>query len=753
MALEFDNSQHYGFFLSGTTLTSSTGHYVRLSELVLSALRAAGVFDTMVDSTTAPATDKLWLDKNFDPAVLKEWDATGSSWVPMTYDRLFGMAAVGKLTVTGGTGNAVVVSQPAGFKANRLYLMTPTSTNSGSATIQVSGVGTYDVKYGDGSNIAASELTAGRQATLFFTGTRFEVVVSLGISGLADGVVTQAKLADGSVSTAKIQDGAVLTVKLADGAVTTAKLGDGAVTNAKVASNAAIDATKLAFTQAGTGAVARTLQATLADTISIKDFGAIGDAVVLRATVSIASGAAVLTVGSALFSAGDVGKSIAVEGAGAAGGILNSTILSFTSSTQVTLSTNASTTLSASTNKTVAFGTDNYAAIVAALDAGGSTRTINVPDGLYYVSQAIVRTSPFNLVGASQAAIFLLPKVGALVNIDATSASNSGGSISNIRFASITNAAGAYGIRVTGAASNFVALWNFTNVRLSGFNQSVSISKGHSLSGSWYVSFFSVNTFDNLIVDEYNGNRAQYGIAGDGANTLTVSGGLIRADISGISLGNGSIGFGDILVVGVHFNFCDVCVTLTGSTTSNFYKHNIAIVNCQFDGDVLGIRSLTNVDTYTEVGCNYGGAGVSPPSSVFSGCVRVSIIQTSLKSELGSRKTFTGGVTTLDVVQVIAMGATYKSARVEVVAMGTVTGVGECISHQTFMVIRDNVGAMSVTAGTQTQAPGSGDRFSISMVTGTGLANVRISLPAAHDGTEVSVQVTLISDDFVMYAL
>ncbi|WP_344855122.1 hypothetical protein [Aminobacter aminovorans] len=151
-----------------------------MSELVLSALRAAGVFSNMVDGIVAPATDKLWLDKNVDPAVLKEWDATGASWVPMTYGRLFGRAAVDKLTVTGGTGNAVVVSQPPGFQADRLYLMTPAANNSGAATITVSGVGSYGVKYGNGADIGATEFTAGRQTVLFFTGARFEVVFPLG---------------------------------------------------------------------------------------------------------------------------------------------------------------------------------------------------------------------------------------------------------------------------------------------------------------------------------------------------------------------------------------------------------------------------------------------------------------------------------------------------------------------------------------------------------------------------------------------
>ncbi len=187
MATEFDNSLHWGFFLTGTTLTGETGKYVRVSELVLSALRAAGVFSNMVDGIVAPATDKLWLDKNFDPAVLKEWDATGASWVPMTYGRLFGRAAVEKLTVTGGTGNAAVVSLPVGFQANRLYLMTPTANNSGAATINVSGVGTYGVKYGDGSDIWVNEFKAGRQTVLFFTGVRFEVIFPLNaVSSVVD---------------------------------------------------------------------------------------------------------------------------------------------------------------------------------------------------------------------------------------------------------------------------------------------------------------------------------------------------------------------------------------------------------------------------------------------------------------------------------------------------------------------------------------------------------------------------------------
>jgi hypothetical protein len=121
----------------------------------------------------------------------------------MTYGRLFGRAAVDNLTVTGGTGNAVVVSAPTGFQGNRLYLITPTNTNSGATTIQVSGVGTYNVKYGDGSDISASEFTSGRQSVLFFTGARFEVVFSVsGLNSAVTAAAASASAAAGSASAA-----------------------------------------------------------------------------------------------------------------------------------------------------------------------------------------------------------------------------------------------------------------------------------------------------------------------------------------------------------------------------------------------------------------------------------------------------------------------------------------------------------------------------------------------------------------------
>jgi hypothetical protein len=52
---------------------------------------------------------------------------------------------------------------------------------------------------------------------------------------------------------------------------------DGSVTNAKVDGGAAIQSTKLAFIQNGTGAVTRTVESKLRDVVSVKDFGAVGN--------------------------------------------------------------------------------------------------------------------------------------------------------------------------------------------------------------------------------------------------------------------------------------------------------------------------------------------------------------------------------------------------------------------------------------------------------------------------------------------
>jgi hypothetical protein len=177
MATEFDDDIHYGLFLTGTTIDSTTAKAVRHSELTLAALRAAGILDNMEDGTTPPATDKLWLDKNFDPAVLKEWDSLGSAWTEVTFNRMFGRVPITSLTVTGGTGNAIVVDDPGNLQSGRLYTVTPQDDNDSAVTITITGVGTYNVRYPDNTVIAAHEFTTGRYVLMLFENGRFNLLV------------------------------------------------------------------------------------------------------------------------------------------------------------------------------------------------------------------------------------------------------------------------------------------------------------------------------------------------------------------------------------------------------------------------------------------------------------------------------------------------------------------------------------------------------------------------------------------------
>ena len=67
--------------------------------------------------------------------------------------------------------------------------------------------------------------------------------------------------------------------QIPDGTITSNKIANDTIVNADVNSAAGILASKLSFTQSGTGATARTVDSKLKDTVSVKDFGAVGDGV------------------------------------------------------------------------------------------------------------------------------------------------------------------------------------------------------------------------------------------------------------------------------------------------------------------------------------------------------------------------------------------------------------------------------------------------------------------------------------------
>jgi hypothetical protein len=75
----------------------------------------------------------------------------------------------------------------------------------------------------------------------------------------------------------------------------------GSVVDASVAANANIDSSKLSFLQAGSPAVRRTVQSRLRDTLSVKDFGVVGDGTTDDTAKINAALAYVATAGGTLF--------------------------------------------------------------------------------------------------------------------------------------------------------------------------------------------------------------------------------------------------------------------------------------------------------------------------------------------------------------------------------------------------------------------------------------------------------------------
>lgn len=142
------------------------------------------------------------------------------------------------------------------------------------------------------------------------------------------------------------------------------------------ATGAAEDAAAIgAFLRGASGANDANAALTELAGLNIKTYGGKGDGR-QNATAAMTSGSPTLTVSPGVFTAADAGKIITVYGAGAAGATLSTTILSYTSATQVTLGASAATTVSAAT---IFWGTDNTPAIRAAIVDAFPAKSIVFP--------------------------------------------------------------------------------------------------------------------------------------------------------------------------------------------------------------------------------------------------------------------------------------------------------------------------------------------------------------------------------------
>jgi hypothetical protein len=130
-----------------------------------------------------------------------------------------------------------------------------------------------------GSAIRAQDLNDNFLQSLYLTQETRDITVDASTGNIADGSIGSSKLAAGSVTADKLAAESVTTTAIAPGAVTESDLASSAVTDIKVAPSAGIQATKLSFTNTGTGANARTVASKLSDLVSVKDFGAVGDGI------------------------------------------------------------------------------------------------------------------------------------------------------------------------------------------------------------------------------------------------------------------------------------------------------------------------------------------------------------------------------------------------------------------------------------------------------------------------------------------
>ncbi|MCK1657130.1 hypothetical protein [Bradyrhizobium sp. 151] len=95
--------------------------------------------------------------------------------------------AIVPLTVSGGTGNAIVATAPVDplQPGAKLYLITPTANNTAATTIAVNGAGAVSIKNAFGSNLASGSLIMGNPAIMIRTATDFRLLIAAAVDGNA----------------------------------------------------------------------------------------------------------------------------------------------------------------------------------------------------------------------------------------------------------------------------------------------------------------------------------------------------------------------------------------------------------------------------------------------------------------------------------------------------------------------------------------------------------------------------------------
>jgi hypothetical protein len=357
------------------------------------------------------------------------------------------------------------------------------------------------------------------------------------------------------------------------------------------------------YLAAGTGASARATRDRLSDIVSVKDFGAKGDALSIAVTASITSGANALTATSASFAASDIGKGIIVPGAGASGGFLNTTILGFIDATHVTLTANAGTTLTAA-SKTISYGTDDTAAFNAALAAGNCAC---VPAGKYWIAGTIVMGAFDTLVGYSKGSTKLYAATANLPLIQLPDGIPEM-QISNLALDRlVTAAAGGDGIQCVGGVGlcNLEELWIYRQWRGLALGATDGAWARHIIvsacqnDGLYMTNVFNYAPTQWQLHDIYATN-----CVGSGFHIQSTEGppaaGMILGKWSNLQTFANS-GYG---------------LLVNGSSTAPVF--GVRATNCHFGADGLGTVKLNTFGyghAFTELVCEFAGTQTTGPTA------------------------------------------------------------------------------------------------------------------------------------------
>ena len=119
-----------------------------------------------------------------------------------------------RLTVTGGTGNAIVATAPESpsLPGAKLYLLTTTASNTGATTIEVNGAAAVPIKNAFDVDLASGSLLNGSQVLMAWKVDHYQLLISAVVDGTAilASVTAQATAAAASASSAALSASALV---------------------------------------------------------------------------------------------------------------------------------------------------------------------------------------------------------------------------------------------------------------------------------------------------------------------------------------------------------------------------------------------------------------------------------------------------------------------------------------------------------------------------------------------------------------